>query len=98
MLLPLTIELTKPRLCYDARHLNLWMKDKPFSLDGVADLPRYVFRDSYQTVVDDKSGYDDMLLTEDSRTFFGCGVAAISFIIPSHLGGKCHPMCTTALL
>ena len=71
LVLPLTVELTKPRLCHDARYLNLWMMEKPVSLDRVTDLPRYVFKDSYQTVLDDKSGYDHLLLTEDSRTYFG---------------------------
>ena len=71
IVLPLTVEPTKPRLCHDARYLNLWMREKPFSLDRVTDLPRYVFKDSYQTVLDDKSGYDNLLLSEDSRTYFG---------------------------
>ena len=71
LVLPLTIEPKKPRLCYDARFLNLWMRDVPFSLDTLSDLPRYVGRDSYQTVLDDKSGYDHVLLSEDSWTYFG---------------------------
>ena len=71
LVLPLTVESTKPRLCRDARSLNLWMQDKPFKLDHVGDLPRYVSRNSYQSVLDDKSGYDHILLTDDSRTFFG---------------------------
>ena len=41
------------------------------ALDSVSDLPRYVQRDTYQTVLDDKAGYDHILLTEESRTFFG---------------------------
>ena len=40
--LSLTVEPSKPRLCHDARYLNLWMQDKPFSLDSLNDLPRYV--------------------------------------------------------
>ena len=71
LVLPLTVEPTKPRLCHDARFLNLWMQDKPFKLDHVGDLPRYVSRNSYQSVLDDKSGHDRILLTDDSRTFFG---------------------------
>ena len=43
----------------------------PFSLDRLIDLPRYVGRDTYQTVLDDKSGYDHILLSEDSRKYFG---------------------------
>ena len=71
IVLPLTVEPSKPRLCHDARYLNLWMKDNPFSLDTLNDLPRYVTKDSFQTVLDDKSGYDHILLTESSRPFFG---------------------------
>ena len=71
IVLLLTVEPTKPRLRHDARYLKLWMCDMPFSLDSVSDLPRYVRRDTYQTVLDDKSGYDHILPTEESRTFFG---------------------------
>ena len=47
------------------------MRDIPFKLDTLLDLPRYVGRDTYQTIVDDKSGYDFLLLSLESRTFFG---------------------------
>ena len=63
LVLPLTVEPTKPRLCHDARFLNQRMSDKPFTLDSITDLPRYVSRDSYQTILDGKSGYDHILLT-----------------------------------
>ena len=71
LVLPLTVEPTKPRLCHDACFLNLWMQDKLFKLDHVGDLPRYVSQNLYQSVLDDKSGYDHILLTDDSQTFFG---------------------------
>lgn len=71
LVLPLTVEPSKPRMCHDARFLNFWMQDRPFLLDNVRDLPRYVSKDSYQTVLDDKSGYDHILLEEESRTYFG---------------------------
>lgn len=71
LVLPLTVELTKPRLCHDARFLNLWMNDVPFKLDTLMNLPRYVSKDNYQTILDDKSGYDHLFLDEQSRTFFG---------------------------
>ena len=71
LVLPVTVEPSKPRLCHDARFLNLWMKDMPFQLDTFLNLPRYVGRDTYQTILDDKSGYDHLLLTKESRTFFG---------------------------
>ena len=65
------------------------MQDKPFKLDHVGDLPRYVPRNSYQSVLDDKSGYDHILLTDDSRTFSAfSGVDGISPIILYHLAGR----------
>lgn len=42
LVLPLTVEPTKPRLCHDNRFLNLWMKDRPFKLDNFSHLPRYL--------------------------------------------------------
>lgn len=33
IIMPLTIEPNKPRLCHDKRYLNLWTKDLPFTLD-----------------------------------------------------------------
>ena len=71
LVLPLTVEPTKPRLCHDNRFLNLWMIDRPFKLDNLSHLPRYVGKGSFQTTLDDKSGYDHILLDEPSRAFFG---------------------------
>ncbi|KAK3748550.1 hypothetical protein QZH41_010223, partial [Actinostola sp. cb2023] len=47
------------------------MVDKPFRLDNLSHLPRYLTKDSYQSVLDDKSGYNHILLEEPSRAFFG---------------------------
>ena len=71
LVLPLTVEPTKPRLCHETRFSNLWMKDMPFKLDTLLDLPRCVGRDTYQTILDDKSGYDHLLLSVESGKFFG---------------------------
>ena len=71
LILPLTVEPTKPRLCLDARFLNLWMKDMPFTLDKLADVPRYVYKGSYMTKCDDKSGYDHVSLASSSQTYVG---------------------------
>ena len=60
----------------------------PFKLDTLLDLPRYVGRDTYQTILDDKSGYDYLLLSVEIRTFFGMQwggwLEDISFCIPLH--------------
>ena len=71
MVLPLTVEPSTPRLCIDARFLNLWMRDSPFSLDKLRDVPRYVYPDSLMSKIDDKSGYDNVLLIEESMQYFG---------------------------
>ena len=99
--LPLTVGPSKPRLCHDARYLNLWMRDKPFTLDSLNDLPRYVAKDSYQTVLDGKSGYDHILLTDESRTFFGIQWGGLYFTYNSlSFGWKISPYVyhTTGLL
>ena len=67
----LTIEPSKPRLCHDNRFLTLWMVDRPFRLDNLSQLPRYLTKGCYQTTLHDKSGYDHILLDIPSRTFFG---------------------------
>ena len=71
LIMPLTVEPSKPRLCHDNRFLNLWMADRPFRLDNLSHLPRYRTKGSYQTTLDDKSGYGHILLDIPGRTFFG---------------------------
>lgn len=46
------------RLSVDARFLNLWMKDSPFSFDKLVDAPRRVYHGSFMMKCDDKSGDD----------------------------------------
>ena len=43
----------------------------PFSLDKLADVPRYIYQGSFMTKCDDKLGYDHVLLLENSQTYFG---------------------------
>ena len=71
LVMPITIEPTKPRMCHDERFLNLWIKDSPLKLDYISNLPRYVSKSSFQTTMDDKSGYDHVALSPESRTYFG---------------------------
>uniref|UniRef100_A0A8W8MKM7 Tyr recombinase domain-containing protein n=1 Tax=Magallana gigas TaxID=29159 RepID=A0A8W8MKM7_MAGGI len=75
LILPLTVEHTKPRLCHDERFLNLWVMDKPFQLDTLKEVPRLVGRNHFMASVDDKSGYDHVrklafLLPEEKRNRF----------------------------
>ena len=71
LVMPLTVEPSKPRLCNDNRFLNLWIKDTPFRLDTLPSLNHYVSLASYQMVCDEKSGYDHIFLSQASHTYFG---------------------------
>ena len=72
LVLPLTVESSKPRLCHDERYLNLWIKDLPFKLDHLSDLPRYVLSGHYQTSFDEKSGYHTFISTRLPVHFSVC--------------------------
>ena len=98
LVMPLTVEPTKPRLCHDERFLNLWVKDSPFTLDYISNLPRYVGKDSFQTTIDDKSGYDHVRLAENSRKFFGLQWQGVYYTTPYHSGGKPAHTFTTLLV
>jgi len=65
------VEPSKPRLCHDEKYLNLWIRDLPFRLDHLPDLPRYVLPGHFQTSFDDKSGCQHELLLSSSLTYFG---------------------------
>ena len=41
LVMPITVEPSKPRMCHDERFLNCWIKDCPFTLDYITDLPQY---------------------------------------------------------
>lgn len=71
IVMPLSIEPSKPRLVHDQQYLNCFMKHYPFKLDQVLNLPRYLGKESYHTKLDDKSAFDHFLLSEDSRTLVG---------------------------
>ena len=71
VVMPLVVEPSKPRLCHDERFVNLWIRDLPFSLETLKDVPRIVDKGSLMFYFDDKSGYDHVFLSEDSQTYFG---------------------------
>lgn len=71
IVMPLTVEPSKPRLCHDERYLNLWVRDNPFSLETLRDVPTMVGPGDYIATCDEKSAYDGILLGEGSRMYFG---------------------------
>ena len=71
VIMPLTVEPSKPRLCHDERFVNLWIKDCPFQLETLKDVHRLVERDSKMIACDEKSGYSHLSITDSSQTYFG---------------------------
>lgn len=71
VVIPLVIEPTKPRLCLDARYVNLWIKDLPFTLDTLRDVPRLIQTNGYMTSCDEAKGYDHILLESSCQQYFG---------------------------
>ena len=53
IILPITIEPTKLRLCLNLMHLKWFMKDTSFSLDSLPDIPNLIKADSFITKLDD---------------------------------------------
>ena len=47
------------------------MQQCPFSLDQVVNLPRYLSQNSFQTKLDDKSGFDHFFISEDGQPLMG---------------------------
>ena len=79
LVLALTLELSKPRLCHDEQYLNIWIRDLPFRRDRVPDLPKYVLPGHFQTSFDDKNGYQHVLLHFSSRTYYWPGMEWCAF-------------------
>ena len=70
-IMPLTLDGKKERLCHDERFLNLFIKDSPFKLDTLRDVPRMLQQDDLLVNTDEKSGYDHIALAEASTPYFG---------------------------
>ena len=71
LVIPLTVEPSKPRLCHDERFLNLWIKHCHFQLETLNDVHRLIRHKSLMVACDEKSGYSHVLLSASSQTYFG---------------------------
>ena len=85
LVLPLTVEPTKPRLCHDERFLNLWTRDLPFKLDHLPDLPRYVLPGHLMTRTDISTS--KFTQSPKNSSVFPGG-ATISPFVPYPLDGR----------
>lgn len=85
IVLPMTIEPSKPRLCHADRFLNLWVKDLPFQLETLRDVHSLVRCNAFLITTDEKSGYDHVGLSYDSQGYFGMifgGYVMVYTVIP----------------
>ena len=71
----LTVEETKPRLCYSCTKLNKHTAKRSVKLEGADAIRREILSHSghptYGTVADEQSGYLNSLLSPESQKFFG---------------------------
>lgn len=51
--------------------MNCWIRDSPFKLDTLKDVPRLMEENSYCVTMDDKSGYQHILVCGRAKTYFG---------------------------
>ena len=76
LVMPLTVEPTKPRLCHDERSQSLDQGPPPhFGLH----LPRYAAHNHFQSTMDDKSGYDHVRLSPKKQDIFRFGMVWMVF-------------------
>ena len=71
VVLPVGVEPTKPRLICDARYVNLWCRDLPFSFDHLGLLPRLADSAEPMFTLDHTSGYVHVRMSPPSETYFG---------------------------
>ena len=70
-IMPLTLDSKKERLCHDERYLNLFIRDSPFRLDTLREVPRMLQQGDLLINTDEKSGYDHIALAPSSTPYFG---------------------------
>ena len=68
---PLGIEPEKPRLIWDGRYLNEFIRDFPFSMDNAAKVSEIAWKGAYMFKLDHKNGFFHVTIAPASRKFFG---------------------------
>lgn len=94
VVMPLTVEPSKPRLCHDELYINLWIKDLPFRLETLKDIHRLVDKNALLITWDEKSGYSHIKI-DDERNILVFSLEDFSWCIQHyHLVGKLQPLFT----
>jgi hypothetical protein len=92
VVLPLSVEMGKPRLITDARYVNLWCDPGPFTLDSVGQVPETFRRDGLLCNYDHKSGYHAFGFDESEQGYFGFCINGCYFTFAAGcFGWNCMP-------
>ena len=84
-IMSLTLEPTKPRLCHDERFLNLFVRDLPFRLDTLREVPRMLDQGDLLCTTDEKLGYDHVrFMRTPANILESCLMAGSCNILPWH--------------
>lgn len=70
MVIPLTVEPSKPRICHDERNISLWVKDLSFRSETLKDIHCLVDKKALLITCDEKSGYSRIKIDEESEEVF----------------------------
>ena len=94
VVLPLTIEPTKPRLIHDARYINLFCRDKPFKMEGAGKIPQVGWMGMFMFSVDHKSGYHHVALHHSAWEYFGMEWQGVVYMATTlTFGAQFAPYC-----
>ena len=98
LVLPLSIEPSKPRLVIDARALNECCRHVPFKMDTVAKVANVAEEGIYMGSLDDRSGVHNLSLQRESWPLFGVSYDNTDYVaLPSRSGGARPRFATTHL-
>ena len=92
VVLPLSVEPSKPRLITDARYVNLWCDAGSFSLDSVGQVPEVFRREGFFCNYDHKSGYHAHPFAEEEQGWFGFELKGFYYVFAAGcFGWNCMP-------
>ena len=80
LIMPLSVEPSKPRLIYDTRRLNAACRHVCFSLDSVGYLATLGWEECSQGSLDDNSGFHHVILHPASWPLFGAVWEGITYV------------------
>eukprot|EP00752_Nemacystus_decipiens_P016879 g15111.t1 len=80
MVMPLSVEPSKPRLIYDARSLNQYVADFPFSMDTVGRVAQVAAEMCFMTSIDDASAFHHIGIYSASWPLLGFSYEGVDYV------------------